>query len=165
MSTHNKRKQRQTDLLPKTPPGVFGCIKGRKHSVLRFGGQERVCARVTVCERKACCSVICWLHPWGSRIATPDYLQASASASEVILQREIETFFSHFYPLSSSHFLSLLTGPLYLFALISKPPFVSGVFSPLCFQRRVGGLCGFDDHPSEDFFHHLNIPKVFGVLL
>lgn len=116
-----------------------------------------------VCERKACCSVICWLHPWGSGIATPDYLQASASASEVILQREIETFFSHFYLLSISYFLYLLSGPLYLFAFISKPPFVSGVLCPPCFQRCVWGSWGFDDHHSEDFLHHLNISKVFSV--
>ena len=57
-----------------------------------------------VCKQKACCSVICWRYPWGSGIATPDYLQASASGSEVILQWEMETSFSHFYLLSISLF-------------------------------------------------------------
>lgn len=98
-----------------------------------------LCARGMVCERKACCSVICCRYPWGSRIATPDYLRASASASEVNLQREIEPSFSHFYLLSnsplSSYFLHPLSWLLNLFPFISSPPFVPGVFSPLCSQR------------------------------
>lgn len=47
-------------------------------------------------EREAYCAIICSWNSWGNGIATPDYLRARAPTREVILQREIETSFSHF---------------------------------------------------------------------
>lgn len=127
-----------------------------------------LCARGMVCERKAC-SVICLQYPWGSRIATPDYLRASAPASEVNPQREIEPSFSHLYLLSnsplSSYFPHLLSWLLNLFPFISSPPFVPGVFSPLCSQRSIWWAQRFWWSSCKDFFHLWNISKVSNFLL
>lgn len=67
-----------------------------------------MCASVCVREREAYSSVICSWDPWGSGIATTDYLQAHASTRKVILQREIETL---------SLFLSFNLSILFLFSL------------------------------------------------
>lgn len=104
------------------------------------GWNTTVCTLCVVVVGWAYCSVICSGDPWGSWIATPDYLRAGASTRKVIPRRQIESLsrlspflkFLHpaslaFYLLSQSlplrhvntHFLLLLYKHT---ALLSKPP-------------------------------------------